>query len=261
MPFVDHLTDYLVVRLRLIFYIVLVFFSIVTIAGIASMKDKRGLCPLYLDGGRYFTLDYSPPCNFPLCEAVFQLLYCVFRVVVLTLLLSGRASSDHSLYGLKAQSGFVAYELVTAFIIFICACILSAGTNDTCSNMWWECDKDWYSSAQAAQAGAWLSTFLFLASGGVGLLYLYRCGRLPCFKQPPVAGPPANNVSGSVPAYAPESGVDSFGVSGPPPSYPASPPSNQAPPPSYPDPPPSYSAQPPSDLPPPSYPGTMDSKY
>ncbi|XP_005097833.1 uncharacterized protein LOC101862795 isoform X2 [Aplysia californica] len=234
----ERLTEYAVIRVRLVLYVALILFSVVIISGIEKMRSDRGVCPLYLDG----TIDnavrsYSPPCNFPFYEAIFQLAYSVLRIGILIIPMSGRTSYER-------WWGFVMVEAVMAFFILICACVLSAGTHDTCSKERLECEKNWYGSSQLAQAGAWFSTYILFACGVVSFLFLYRGGKLPCVKQPPASEPPANNVSDAAPSYIAESGVVSLGVWDHPPSNPVRPPSYVERPPSYQTPPPSYLATP-----------------
>ncbi|XP_005106359.1 transmembrane protein 179 isoform X2 [Aplysia californica] len=167
----------LVLRMRLVAYGVLIFFSFFIFVGVAVMKDEAGGCPLYIGSDR--RAGPSSNCNYPMAIAImFQLLFLLFRIATLLLLLLGKFTTDFVLFTDMMELAYVVTDFCAFFLTFIGACILSAGTNDTCDTF--KCDGTaWYSASKAAQAGAWISTFGWLFIFVVGFISLWRAGKIP----------------------------------------------------------------------------------
>jgi len=209
-----------VIRLRIVVYAALVFFSFFIFIGVAVMKDTpwkvtQGIsfseCPLYCEltsSGANFVWDCGSAsnCDFPMAIAImFQLLFLLFRVGTLVLLLLGKLTSDFVLFQDMMEVAYIVTEFFGFFFTFIGACILSAGFNTSCDSF--NCDDLDYafeSPGKAAQAGAWLSTFLWLFVFLVGFLFLFRSGKIPFLggskpagttgdKAPPPQDIPASN--------------------------------------------------------------------
>jgi len=177
-----------VLRMRIVVYGLLFFFSFFIFVGVAVMKDEAHPwdCPLYIDN-----LIEQPPvsnCDFPLAIAImFQLLYILFRLGTLLMLLIGKMTPDSMIFTDMMDFAWVVTDFFGFFFTFIGACLLSAGTNESCDYLadktnnddYCSDTQDWYSPSQAAQAGSWLSTLLWLLVFIVGFLSMYRMGRIP----------------------------------------------------------------------------------
>lgn len=176
----DRLTVPVLVKIRCLLYASLIFFSFFIFVGIGSMMSQVGFCPLngsYYKG--YWTY-YSGSCYFALIVSVVcQLIYCIYRLISTFLLQLGILGNQSFIYGPKCQVTYVVFEMTVTLLIFISACTLSAGVNTTCHLLYCK-DISWYSAAKAAQAGAWLSTLIYVAADIVGVLFLKRTNVLPC---------------------------------------------------------------------------------
>jgi len=184
----------MVLRIRIVCYGILIFFSFFIFVGVAVMKDKSpsaivgdaSFCPLYysVEDGRA-NIGPASNCNFPLAIAImWQLLFLLFRVGTLVLLMLGKFTSDFVLFSDMMEAAYVVTEFFGFFFTFIGACILSAGTNSTCDAVPGICGSesllaDSYSASKAAQAGAWISTFLWAGVFLVGFFSMYRAGKIP----------------------------------------------------------------------------------
>ncbi|XP_005106362.2 transmembrane protein 179 isoform X1 [Aplysia californica] len=170
----------LVLRMRLVAYGVLIFFSFFIFVGVAVMKGEAGFCILYLDvSGRLVEEPSDANCIFPVAiSIIFQLCYSLSRMVMLFLLSLHKISTSFVLFTDMMELAYVVTDFCAFFLTFIGACILSAGTNDTCDTF--KCDGTaWYSASKAAQAGAWISTFGWLFIFVVGFISLWRAGKIP----------------------------------------------------------------------------------
>lgn len=171
----DALNDNTVLLLRLVIYGALVFFSFFIFVGVAVMKDEvNGLCPLYEFGA-------VSNCNYPMAVAIiFQLFYTLYRIVIILLLKLGKLNTEMFILSSIMELIYTIIDAVTLLFIFIAACILSAGHNDTCSDSFFaKYCTNWVSASRAAQAGAWISTLLWLFLVIVEFIYLVRAGRIP----------------------------------------------------------------------------------
>ncbi|RUS72325.1 hypothetical protein EGW08_019917 [Elysia chlorotica] len=197
MGILDLLNEPLLLRLRIVTYAVLIFFSFFIFIGAAVMKDKFEFkCPLYSDvrTGQDGTVS---SCNYPMAIAIiFQLLYLLFRVAILILFFLGKFNKDMFFFSDVMELVFEIIDCIAFFLTFIGACILSAGHNSACDGQYNEyyCDHvaDWISPSRAAQAGAWISTFAWLFIAIVGFLTLMRAGKIPCLAGG-VSGPSAGS--------------------------------------------------------------------
>ncbi|CAL1547563.1 unnamed protein product [Lymnaea stagnalis] len=174
-----RLTVPVLIKIRCGLYACLIFFSFFIFAGVGSMMSKVG-CPLNGSHfGSYLTY-YAGSCYFALVVSiVFQLIYCVFRLISTLLLNLGILGNQLFIYGPNFQVMYVIFEMIVTLFIFISACTLSAGVNTTC-NILYCTNQSWYSAAKAAQAGAWLSTLIYVTADIVGVLFLRRTNALPC---------------------------------------------------------------------------------
>ncbi|GFO34691.1 hypothetical protein PoB_006119600 [Plakobranchus ocellatus] len=185
MGLLDMLNEPLLLRLRIVVYSILVFFSFFIFIGAAVMKDEfEGKCPLYSDYHARKDGKVSS-CNYPMAIAIiFQLLYLLFRIAILLLFFMGKFNKDMFFFSDIMELVYEVVDCIAFFFTFIGACILSAGTNSACDGNVNEayCDHlaDWLSASRAAQAGAWISTFAWLFIAVVGFLTLMRAGKIPC---------------------------------------------------------------------------------
>ncbi|KAK3737903.1 hypothetical protein RRG08_028528 [Elysia crispata] len=196
MGILDLLNEPLLLRLRIVTYAILIFFSFFIFIGAAVMKDEfEGKCPLYSDiaAGKDGKLS---SCNYPMAIAImFQLLYLLFRVAILILFFLGKFNKDMFFFSDVMELVFEIIDCIAFFLTFIGACILSAGHNSACDGSANEsyCDHaaDWISASRAAQAGAWISTIAWLLIATVGFLTLMRAGKIPFLggASGPSAGP------------------------------------------------------------------------
>ncbi|GFR59942.1 hypothetical protein ElyMa_000066700 [Elysia marginata] len=214
MGILDILNEPLLLRLRIVTYSVLIFFSFFIFVGVAVMKDKFELkCPLYSDVQSLEDGAVSS-CNYPMAISIlFQLLYLLFRVAILLLFFLGKFNKDMFFFSDVMELVFEIVDCLAFFLTFIGACILSAGHNSACDGNKVYCDHfaKWISASRAAQAGAWISTFGWLFIAIVGFLTLMRAGKIPCLggaasgqaansgqassdggQQPPMQTPPNN---------------------------------------------------------------------
>ncbi|KAH9496138.1 hypothetical protein Btru_012143 [Bulinus truncatus] len=171
MGLLDGLNINTITLARLLSYAVLVFFSFFIFVGVAVMKDNlNGYCPLYQRGP-------VSNCNYPMAIAIiFQLFYTLYRIVILFLFKIGKLTADMFLFSDLMDLVHLGIDLIGLFLIFIAACILSAGHNSTCTN----CpDMAWVSASRAAQAGAWISTIVWLLLFILEFLYMMRNGKIP----------------------------------------------------------------------------------
>ncbi|XP_055879765.1 uncharacterized protein LOC106059896 [Biomphalaria glabrata] len=171
----SSLTEPVLMRIRLVIYGGLIFFSFFTFSGVAVMMEHENGCPLYMSALQVYT---SSSCNFTMfVSIVFQLIYCVFRLISTGLLLSGNFRSELFLFNKQNQRYQVLLEIIFTFFTLVTACLLSSGVNQSCSVI--ECTgQDWYESSRTAQAGAWISTLLFVVLVIVGYTYLKRTNNL-----------------------------------------------------------------------------------
>ncbi|XP_055879767.1 uncharacterized protein LOC106059894 [Biomphalaria glabrata] len=173
MGLLDGLNINAVVLARLLSYAVLVFFSFFIFVGVAVMKDKyNGLCVLYIFGP-------VSNCNYAMAIAIiFQLFYALYRIVILFLFKIGKFTTDMFLFSDLMELVHLGIDLVALFLTFIAACILSAGHNANCGK--YNCTDDiWVSPSRAAQAGAWISTIVWLLLFILEFLYMMRHGKIP----------------------------------------------------------------------------------
>lgn len=210
----DLFNEPLLLRLRIVTYGILIFFSFFIFCGVAVMKDKfEGKCPLYSDISRAEDGTVSS-CNYPMAISIlFQLLYLLFRIALLILFFLGKFNKDMFFFSDAMELVFEIIDCVAFFLTFIGACILSGGHNSACDGNDYYCDHraNWISASRAAQAGAWISTFAWLFIAVVGFITLMRAGKLPCLgggaaatssssgqppadggQQPPMQTPPNN---------------------------------------------------------------------
>ncbi|CAG5132351.1 unnamed protein product [Candidula unifasciata] len=172
MAVLDMLTENLVVRLRLVVYCILVFFSFFIFVGIGVFKDNHlGLCLLYYSG-------YAAPvsnCNYPMAIAIiFQLIYALARIVLLALLMLGKLTTEMFVFSNILELVYVLLDVIACILTFIGACILSAGFTGS-SQYFWGSSK---TSVDIAQAGAWIGTILWIILSVVGVVYILRAGKL-----------------------------------------------------------------------------------
>uniref|UniRef100_A0A0B7A400 MARVEL domain-containing protein n=1 Tax=Arion vulgaris TaxID=1028688 RepID=A0A0B7A400_9EUPU len=184
MGVLDMFTENLVTRLRLIVYAVLVFFSFFIFVGVAVLKDKWfGQCILYFDGGYI-----APPvsnCNYPMAIAIMlQLIYTLFRIVSLLLLVLGKFTPEMFLFSNILELVYVLIDIAATILTFIGACILSAGYNAAKKYI----GDAALSAVNVAQAGSWISTFLWLFVAAIGVVYMLRSGKLPFMRSGGAAG-------------------------------------------------------------------------
>jgi hypothetical protein len=196
----DMLTDGLVLRIRLIVYSQLIFFSFFIFIGVAVMKNNFfGECPLYIKQIKSISHYKAPPisnCNYPMAIAIiFQLLYILFRFAVLGLVVFGKLSQEDSAFNRMRDVFYVLTDVAAGILTFIGACILSAGMH---ANFYSFSDisSAGQTSLNVAQAGAWISSVLWLIVSVVGLLYIVRSGKLPFMQSSGAAtsGPAATGV-------------------------------------------------------------------
>lgn len=188
MAILDLLTSTLVFRFRLVVYAILLAFSLVIIIATASMKNEAPDvdCPLYCDLDKnYLTCGSESNCDYPLALAVVvQLFYPLLRFVTLILVIRGTLKSDGFPFTDFMELIYTFVDLIACFLTFVGACILSAGTNSTCSIDGF-CESKryntWIPSSRTAQIGTWLSTFFWLAVGLIAFFHLFREGKIPCF--------------------------------------------------------------------------------
>jgi hypothetical protein len=171
----DILTENLVVKVRLVIYGILIFFSFFIFVGASVMKDRySGYCPLYAT-----ISNISPPvsnCNYPIAIAIiFQLFYVLYRVVVLVLLVLGKLKTEMFVFSNILELVYVLVDLAACILTFIAACILSAGHNVAGLNY----DDRFKTPSNIAQAGAWISTVSWLFITIIGVIYILRSGKLP----------------------------------------------------------------------------------
>ncbi|XP_059157313.1 uncharacterized protein LOC131941804 isoform X5 [Physella acuta] len=136
------------------------------------MMNKNNVCPLYgAVHGALITFD-TGACTYALVASIlFQLCYCLYRFITMVLLHFRKISENHIIFAPGIQRLYILHEVIVTILTFVSACILSAGINSSCSNI--TCSlQNWYSAGQTAQAGAWISTFIFVALTTFGVLYL-----------------------------------------------------------------------------------------
>lgn len=183
-------------RLKLGLYGGLFFFSFFTIIAVPVTTNKLGGCLLYADK----TWGSDSNCNYCVAMAViFQLLYALFRLVTLLLLVLGNLTADFMLFSDLFQLVYTGVDTVAWFLVFISACILSAGINSFCSDI--DCSNiSHVSRMHAAEAGAWISFILWLVLMVVGIFWLFRQGKLPFISRAPAqSGDGTSGAQGTAP--------------------------------------------------------------
>ncbi|CAL1547562.1 unnamed protein product [Lymnaea stagnalis] len=200
MGFLD-LFDVTVVNLaRLVTYSILVFFSFFIFVGVAVMKKEAyGNCPLYADGKAGF--GPVSDCNYPMVIAIlFQLLYTLYRIVLILLIKCGMQLGPFSTHFKLVDLVHWGVDALGLLTTFISACILSAGHNYTCDRIGKVCgDRPWVHSSRSAQAGAWLGTCFWLFLVLIGFLHIWREGGILCFKRAPTPSADAKTKDEEVP--------------------------------------------------------------
>lgn len=185
------LTEENLIRLKVVLYGGLFFFSFFVIIAVPVTTNKLGGCVLYFDPswGR------DANCNYPVAIAViFPLIYGLLRLISLVMLLLGQLSHDFVLFSDLFQLIFTAVDAVAFFLVLVSACVLSAGINKTCSqpssssqscnDILGTIDESFASRIHVAEAGAWISFILWLVLVVVGVFWLFRQGKIPFLSQP-----------------------------------------------------------------------------
>ncbi|XP_076442063.1 uncharacterized protein LOC143281043 [Babylonia areolata] len=175
-------------RLKLGLYGGLFFFSFFTIIAVPMTTEDVGGCLLYAEAGKKAGSDSN--CNYCVAMAViFGMLYGLFRLVTLVLLVLGKLAPDFVLFSDLCQLVYTGVDTVAWFLVFISACILSAGINSFCSTVIGDCSNyTQVSRLHAAEAGAWISFILWLVLMVVGIFWLFRQGKLPFISRSAQAG-------------------------------------------------------------------------
>ncbi|BFZ06945.1 hypothetical protein BsWGS_09984 [Bradybaena similaris] len=190
MGLLDMFTENLVVRLRLLVYCILVFFSFFIFVGMAVFKDQyHGYCILY---GSVIASN----CNYPMAIAIiFQLIYALARIVMLMLLFLGKLTTDMFVFSNILELVYVLLDVIACILTFIGACILSAGHNSLYGGSCPNCNT----ASNVAQAGAWISTILWIVICAVGIIYILRAGKVPWVKSGAGTSGGAGTTSASAP--------------------------------------------------------------
>ncbi|KAK0059793.1 transmembrane protein 179 isoform X2 [Biomphalaria pfeifferi] len=177
---------------RLVLYSALFCFSFFIFVGVAIVKSEaNGSCPLFLNY-RYSTVSL---CNYPMVIAIiFQLWYSLVRLVYLVLFKLGKLPNPFPTHFNLIEFICLCVDAGSLILTFIAAIILSAGYNTTCSNHNKICDDlRWAHAARVAQAGAWISTILWIVLITMCAITLWRAGVLPwMIKNPASSSAPTN---------------------------------------------------------------------
>ena len=184
----------IVLRLRLVLYVLLILFSVFTVAGVTVVKEttmknsRHSFCPLYVDIEDLRRGEFPTGINCTYIIAIdilLQLLFLVFRLCCFILHECGKCSSTSLLFSNMVELFLVGVEFLGFVLTFAGACILSVGTETSCDHLHGlHCDHpdgfmyDTYQLLKALQAGAWISAFMWGVVFTAGFLTLRKAGRI-----------------------------------------------------------------------------------
>ncbi|KAL8565149.1 hypothetical protein ACOMHN_003936 [Nucella lapillus] len=181
------LTEVNLNRLKLGLYGGLFFFSFFPIIAVSLSKHYLNSCLLYAEKGK---VGSESNCNYCVAMAIiFGLLYAFFRLVTLLLVVLDKLAADFMLFSDLFQLVYTGVDAVAWFLVFISACILSAGINSFCSDKKPYCEQiSDVSRLHVAEAGVWISFVLWLVLVVVGVFWLFRQGKIPFISRPAQSG-------------------------------------------------------------------------